>query len=90
MIKEVGANANVNGSRLSPTPLIHHSNALARESHLWTPHETWLQLGQTHQERSAAYRNLFAGHIDPDDLKKVRDAVNKRLALGNNRFRDEI
>jgi len=68
----------------------YHSNALAKESHLWTPHETWLQLGQTHQERSAAYRNLFAGHFDPDDLKAVRDAVNKGLALGNNRFRDEI
>jgi len=68
----------------------YHSNALAKESHLWTPHETWLRLGQTHQERSEAYRNLFAGHIDPDDLKKVRDAVNKGLALGNNRFRDEV
>jgi len=65
-------------------------NALAKESHLWTPRETWLRPGQTHQERSEAYRNLFAGHIDPDDLKKVGDAVNKGLALGNNRFRDEV
>ena len=68
----------------------YHTNALAVESHLWTPHATWLRLGQTHQERSEAYRNLFAGHIEPDELNKVRDAVNKGLALGNDRFRDEI
>ncbi|MCP3870382.1 MAG: transposase [Gammaproteobacteria bacterium] len=68
----------------------YHSNALAKKTHLWTPHGTWLQLGKTHQERSAAYRKLFAGYASPDELKKVRDSVNKGLALGNNRFRDEI
>jgi len=67
-----------------------HSNVLAKESHLWKPHEAWLQLSLTHQERSEAYRNLFAEDIYPDDLKKVRDTVNTGLALGNNRFRDEI
>ncbi|MCB1850520.1 MAG: transposase [Gammaproteobacteria bacterium] len=68
----------------------YHSNALARESQLWTPHETWLNLGQTHQERSEVYRSLFARHIKPHDLEMVRDAVNKGMALGNSRFSDEI
>lgn len=66
----------------------YHSNALAKDSILWSPHEAWLKLGQTNQARSEAYRNLFVGHIDSDDLKRVRDAVNKGLAFGNDRFRE--
>ncbi|MCB1753378.1 MAG: transposase [Gammaproteobacteria bacterium] len=68
----------------------YHTNALAKASRLWTPHEIWLYLGKINQERSEAYRNLFTGHIESDEPNKVRDAVNKGLMLGNDRFSDEI
>jgi len=32
------------------------------------------------------YRELFKAHIETEWLKKIRDNINKGLALGNKRF----
>lgn len=36
------------------------------------------------------YRDLFKSHIKVGQLKQIRYAVNKSLALSNERFKDEL
>lgn len=42
------------------------------------------------ESRAKAYRQLFSGHMPPHLINQVREAANKGLALGNDRFREEI
>lgn len=65
-------------------------NGLAVETDLCTPHEEYLKLGNTKAERATVYRELFKSHVEGGQLKQIRDAVNKGLALGNERFKDEV
>lgn len=65
-------------------------NALGIESDLCTPHEEYLRLGKHKEKRLLAYRALFEAHIDSDLLVQIRGAVNKGLALGNDRFKDNL
>jgi len=65
-------------------------NALGVESELQTPHELYLALGKTKQDRLENDRQLFEAHIGVDLLKNIRDSVNKGLALGNKRFVAQI
>ena len=41
-------------------------------------------------ERAAAYRALFTGHLDTPLLAQIRHASNSGLALGNERFKEEV
>ena len=61
-------------------------NALGMETELQTPHELYLALGKTKNERLESYRQLFKAHVGVELLKEIRDSVNKGLALGNERF----
>ncbi|MFT5117987.1 MAG: putative transposase [Kiritimatiellia bacterium] len=65
-------------------------NALGVESLLCTPHEEYVSLGKTADDRHQCYRELFSSHIDGELLSDVREALNKGLALGSERFRDEV
>jgi putative transposase len=65
-------------------------NALGVETLLCTPHEEYVSLGKTADDRHKCYRELFSYHIDGELLSDVRDALNKGLALGSERFRDEV
>jgi putative transposase len=68
----------------------YHCNALGRPSKLWTPHEVYLKLAKSEQERLSLYRDLFKVHLDSVLMSDIREAVNKGLALGNNRFKDQV
>ncbi|WP_299204036.1 hypothetical protein [uncultured Amphritea sp.] len=57
---------------------------------MWTPHAVYHALGETVAARTLSYRKLFAGHLDDHILTQIRDASNKGLALGNDRFKEEI
>ena len=65
-------------------------NGLGVETSLCTPHTEYLKLGKNKAERLQAYRNLFKTRIDGELLEQIRGSVNKGLALGNDRFKDEI
>lgn len=54
-----------------------------------TPHPLYLSLGRNTHIRLRAYRALFKSHID-DDITLIREATNKGLAIGNDRFKQEI
>ena len=66
------------------------ANGLGIPIKMWTPHQVYQKLGKTALERSEAYRALFAGHLDGNVLTRIRSATNKGLALGNDRFKEEI
>lgn len=65
-------------------------NALGVETLLCTPHEEYLSLGKTSDDRHKCYRELFSYQIDGELLTDVREALNKGLALGSERFRGEV
>lgn len=66
------------------------SNGLGQATRLWTPHEVYTALGDTSESRALAYRGLFRGHMDMALLTQIRQAVNQGMALGNERFKQEI
>lgn len=55
-----------------------------------TPHEQYIALGNSRQERQRVYRDLFRGHMEPSLVKEIRAATNGNYVLGNDRFRDEV
>lgn len=65
-------------------------HASGRVAGMWHPHSEYLALGQTVASRLLAYRNLFADVIDNALVSDIRRALNAGLALGNNRFLQEI
>jgi len=65
-------------------------NALAKDSSLCTPHPEYLRLGSTKDKRTKNYRAIFTHHVEGDLLEEIRSSVNKGMALGHDRFKDEI
>lgn len=65
-------------------------NGLGKPSRLWTPHERYLELGNSDKERLLAYRALFRAHIEAAMLNDIRTSTNKGLALGNDRFKAQV
>ncbi len=58
------------------------ANGFGQHMKLWTPHRVYLDLGATTGERAAAYRGLFAGHIDESLVRQIRKATNRGMILG--------
>ncbi len=65
-------------------------NALGAKSALIKPHPEYLNLGKRRDERLQNYRALFKYHVGSKLLTEIRMATNKGLALGNEKFKDEI
>jgi putative transposase len=65
-------------------------HALGKRVQMSTPHIEYLSLGKTDSIRQDAYRKLFLAHVDDKLIKDIRSAVNKGMALGSERFKDEI
>ncbi|MFK8067414.1 MAG: transposase [Gammaproteobacteria bacterium] len=57
---------------------------------LITPHPLYLSLGKTADQRHVAYRALFKAHVDADEVKNIRAAVQTGTPLGNDAFRDKV
>jgi len=49
-----------------------------------------LALGKSKNERLSNYRELFKAHAGIELLKEIRESINKRLVLGNERFTIQI
>ena len=65
-------------------------NALGKLSDICTPHSEYLRLGQTPNERIKNYRALFSHHVGSDLLEEIRSGTNRGMAIGHDRFKDEI
>ena len=68
----------------------YRANGLGQQMKLWTPHAVYQQLGSTSDKRSEAYRQLFSAQLDDTELNQIRAASNKGMALGNDRFKQEM
>lgn len=66
------------------------SNALGKHNDLITQHQLYVALGKNQCERSNAYKDMFANHIDSRELDEIRDATNKAWVLGSDRFKERI
>lgn len=62
------------------------TNALGKASKLCTPHEMYLDLGITVEDRLEAYRGLFRHHLDSNMVKRLRDVTHKGLVFGRDDF----
>jgi len=68
----------------------YHANGLGKPAKFWTPHGEYLKLGQTDGERIKAYQALFSSQVDQNIVKDIRASVQKELALGNDKFKQQI
>ncbi len=68
----------------------YRANGIGRPIKPWTPHPTYLALGPTTQKRTEAYRTLFLGQIDVKVIDEIRTASNQGMALGDDRFKEQI
>ena len=65
-------------------------HAFDRKVEMWTPHSEYLRLSKVKKERVEKYRALFANQIDGELLADIRLSANRGLALGSDKFKDEI
>jgi putative transposase len=65
-------------------------NGLGQANTLLTPHSLYLQLGESDQQRQAAYRALFGPQLERAAIDDIRLTLNQNQPLGNGRFLDEI
>ena len=68
----------------------YQANGLGKDIAMHTPHPVYLLLGHDSQMRECTYRALFETHVDVDDDAMIREATNKGLAVGSERFKQEI
>jgi len=66
------------------------AHALGNRDALIQDHHLYTALGRTGAERQEAYRTLFRFELDRSTLAEIRDALSKGLALGGERFKDEV
>lgn len=65
-------------------------HALGKTDPLITDHPLYQSLGLSEEARRMAYRELFRYELDQDTLVEIRDSLNQGLALGMERFKDDI
>ena len=66
------------------------AHAFGRPDDLLREHSCYLALGENGEERRGAYRELFRHPVDDASLKAIRASVNSGLALGGERFKDQV
>lgn len=65
-------------------------NALGQTDILIRPHDVYDALGQTRDERAAAYRELCRATISTEEIASIRAHIEQERALGDPRFQNEI
>jgi len=65
-------------------------NGLGVNTDLRTPHEEYLLLGKSEEERQVAYRGLFKDQVSNELLKQIRGHTNRGLAVGSAAFSRQI
>jgi putative transposase len=66
------------------------SHALGKPDDLIDDHPLYLALGNTEETRREAYRALYRYQLDDAELTEIRASLNKGLAVGAERFKDQI
>ena len=66
------------------------ANAFGKPVKLWSPHPEYLNLGREPSIRQSRYRALFEVAIGREMVANIRQSAQRGLALGSDRFKDEI
>ncbi len=65
-------------------------NALGLDASVCTPHAEYVALAERKDTRLAAYRALFNPPLDSKFAEEVTLSISKGMALGSDRFKDEV
>ncbi len=65
-------------------------NGLGKLSDLCTPHPEYLSLGAKPLERQENYCSLFENQLDDELLEEIRTNTHKGMAVGHERFKEEL
>ncbi|MEN3156863.1 transposase [Alkalimonas sp. NCh-2] len=65
-------------------------NAMGKQSALCQPHASYLALADTECERQQSYRDLFRHEENEAMLADIRSTIKSGMALGNERFKQEV
>jgi len=65
-------------------------NAEGRPDPVVSPHGEYLRLGVDPETRRDVYLGLFGAELAPQTLADLRDALQRELAFGSERFKDQI
>ena len=68
----------------------YRANAGVKKDKLITPHELYLALGRSAEQRRDAYRALYGEHLEEGQVHEIRAALQTGTPLGNDRFREQI
>jgi len=68
----------------------YRTNGQGYQTKLCTPHELYQRPGKTVKQRTQAYKDLFISHLDDEVISEIRNASNKGMALGDDKFRLEV
>ncbi|KKO49066.1 transposase [Arsukibacterium sp. MJ3] len=68
----------------------HGVNALGWTSALCQPHQCYLALATTAEERLQYYRGLFNAEINETMLQHIRSATKSGMALGSEKFKQQV
>ncbi|GAB1270016.1 transposase [Aurantivibrio infirmus] len=66
------------------------ANGVGKQINLISPHETYVALGKTDEERRATYVEMFKGRMPEVTLSTIRDSTNKGWVLGEGKFKAQI
>ena len=67
-----------------------HANGLGKAIKLWQPHQSYLALGETAEQRQKAYCALFDQEFGEKALAEIRYATQKGGVFGSERFKQQI
>lgn len=65
-------------------------NGLGKVSDLCTPHQEYLHLGKDASDRQRIYCEFISHHVGGELLQEIRDKTHKGMAVGNDRFKEEL
>jgi putative transposase len=65
-------------------------NALGKDSSLCAPHQNYMRLGNTKEERQLAYLKLFKEGLPLIQLEKIRESTKSGLVFGSDKFADKM
>ena len=68
----------------------YRAHAFGRQVRMWKPHFEYLALGRTRALRASVYRRFFSQQLSGQVITDIRDSLNTGLALGNNRFKQQV
>jgi len=68
----------------------YHHNALGTDSNMISPHDEYLLLGQTAEQRQQAYRRLFDHDLSTQAVTEIAQATNKAWIIGSRQFKANI